>query len=660
MNKLFYARLAGSNVRKNASLFVPYLLTCTLTVAMFYLFHSLGANPGLQELRGGDTLWGIMQLGNGIVALFACIFLFYTNSFLAKRRKREFGLFNILGMEKRHLARLLLWETIYTACISLALGMGIGILLDKLMYMVITRMLGGGVALGFYISGAVMLDVVKLFAFIYTAIFLYSLLQMQTASPIQLLQSDRAGEREPRTRWLMALAGAICLGAGYYLALTTRSAIAVVNVFFVAVLLVIAGTYLLFIAGSIALLKMLRKNKKFYYQTSHFISISGMLYRMKQNAAGLANICILSTMVMVMISSTLSLMLGLNDAVKRYCSFDIVLDAPVTHTDPAVFEAALDQALAEEQAQPVHSAAYRYLSFAALRQGEGFSTDRSQATMLDLDKVCNLLFMPAADYTRATGIEVEVGSGQALIYSNRNPWEYDTLSVLGETFDIAGQLETVPGDKDVAADISPSYYLVVDEETLEQVYQKQQAAYGETASSITLCCGMDFDLDDSRQIDLAAALRDKLDSQGFAFSINSRARQLYDLRGMYGGLFFLGIFLGLLFTIAAVLIIYYKQLSEGYADKERFEILQKVGMSHAEVKGTIRSQILTVFFLPLLTAGVHIAFAYPFIARMLALLGLQNHLLFALCTLGSFGIFALLYALIYRLTAKTYYRIVSW
>ena len=625
MNKLFYARLAGSNVRKNASLFVPYLLTCTLTVAMFYLFHSLGANPGLQELRGGDTLWGIMQLGNGIVALFACIFLFYTNSFLAKRRKREFGLFNILGMEKRHLARLLLWETIYTACISLALGMGIGILLDKLMYMVITRMLGGGVALGFYISGAVMLDVVKLFAFIYTAIFLYSLFQMQTASPIQLLQSDRAGEREPRTRRLMALAGAICLGAGYYLALTTRSAIAVVNVFFVAVLLVIAGTYLLFTAGSIALLKMLRKNKKFYYQTSHFISISGMLYRMKQNAAGLANICILSTMVMVMISSTLSLMLGLNDAVKRYCSFDIALDAPVTHTDPAVFEAALDQALAEEQAQPVHSAAYRYLSFAALRQGGGFSTDR-----------------------------------QALIYSNRNPWEYDTLSVLGETFDIAGQLETVPGDKDVAADISPSYYLVVDEETLEQVYQKQQAAYGETASSITLCCGMDFDLDDSRQIDLAAALRDKLDSQGFAFSINSRARQLYDLRGMYGGLFFLGIFLGLLFTMAAVLIIYYKQLSEGYADKERFEILQKVGMSHAEVKSTIRSQILTVFFLPLLTAGVHIAFAYPFIARMLALLGLQNHLLFTLCTLGSFGIFALLYALIYRITAKTYYRIVSW
>ncbi len=659
MNKLFYARLAGSNVRKNASLFVPYLLTCTLTVAMFYLFHSLSANPALKDLRGGETLWGIMQLGNGIVALFACIFLFYTNSFLAKRRKREFGLFNILGMEKRHLARLLLWETIYTACISLVLGVGIGILLDKLMYMVITRMLGGGVALGFYISGAVVLDVAKLFAVIYGAIFLYSLFQMQAASPIQLLQSDRAGEREPRTRWLMALVGAVCLGAGYYLALTTRSALAVVNVFFVAVLLVIAGTYLLFIAGSIALLKMLRRNKKFYYQTSHFISISGMLYRMKQNAAGLANICILSTMVMVMISSTLSLMLGLNDVVSDW-PFDITIYVPVTDTDPAAFESALDQALDEEQVQPTHASSYQYLSFAALRQGDSFSTDRESAGIQDLDDVSNLIFFTVSDYAKATGVEVEVGPGEAMVTSNRGPWQADTLSLLGETFTITGQLETVPSDQNVSTDVSPNYYLVVADGSLEGICEKQQAAYGETASSITLCCGMDLDLDDNSQMDLATTLRDKLDSQGFEFNINSRARQLYDLRGMYGGLFFLGIFLGLLFTMAAVLIIYYKQISEGYSDKERFEILQKVGMSHAEVKSTIRSQILTVFFLPLLTAGVHMAFAYPFIARMLALLGLQNHLLFALCTLGSFGVFALLYALIYRLTAKTYYRIVSW
>ncbi len=300
----FYPKLAASNIRKNRKTYIPYVFTCILTIAMFYIVKSLSLNPGIDEMAGGDTISYTMLLGSWVVALFAFLFLYYTHSFLIKRRKKEFGVFNILGMEKRHLAAVLSWETVYVFLLSLTAGIGLGIALDKMMFLLIGKLLGVDVVLGFFISSKTILMTVELFAAIFVLILLNSVLQIHISNPIELLQAGSAGEKEPKTKWLMALLGLACTAAGYAIAITVQDPVASVMLFFVAVLLVIAGTYMLFTAGSIAFLKMLRRNKKYYYKTRHFTSVSGMIYRMKQNAAGLANICILSTMVLVMVSAT--------------------------------------------------------------------------------------------------------------------------------------------------------------------------------------------------------------------------------------------------------------------------------------------------------------------------------------------------------------------
>ena len=301
MTKLFYSRLAATNIQKNRRTYLPFLLTCTFTVSMYYMITSLSQNPGLDKMLGSDVLRYTLSLGGWVTAIFSAIFLFYTNSFLIKRRKKEFGLFNILGMEKKHLAKVIALETLYVAVISLALGLGLGVLLEKLLFLVLLKMFETAIPLGFSPSLSAVFMTLALFGAIFLLIFLNTLRQIRVSSPIELLHSGNVGEREPKTRWIMAVLGAISLGAGYYISVTTKNPVAAMGLFFVAVLLVIIGTYLLFTAGSIALLKSMRKNKRFYYTSKHFTSVSGMLYRMKQNAVGLANICILSTAVLVMV-----------------------------------------------------------------------------------------------------------------------------------------------------------------------------------------------------------------------------------------------------------------------------------------------------------------------------------------------------------------------
>ena len=323
----FYAKLAVGNMKKNGKTYIPYLLTCIITVAMSYMVISLSRNPGLAEMAGGDTLSLSLHLACWITALFALIFLFYTNSFLMKRRKKEFGIFQVLGMEKRHLSRVVWWETVYVAACSLTAGLILGIALDKVMFLLITRGIGGEIPLGFFLSGTAVWETVVLFASIFLIVFLHGVCQIHRAGPIDMLRDSQAGEREPKTKWVMVILGLACLGAGYYIAVTTTNPLASLLMFFVAVLLVIAGTYLLFTAGSIAFLKTLRKRKSYYYKTRHFIGVSGMIYRMKQNAVGLANICILSTAVLVMVSSTTSLMLGIEDILNVRYTTDLAVYA---------------------------------------------------------------------------------------------------------------------------------------------------------------------------------------------------------------------------------------------------------------------------------------------------------------------------------------------
>lgn len=659
MNKRFFPKLAAGNIRKNSKTYLPYILTCVITVAVFYIVKSLSLNPGLERMVGDETLIFTMSFGSWVTGLFALIFLFYTNSFLIKRRKQEFAVFNILGMEKRHLAKTMAWEALYVALISLAGGLLLGLALDKIMFLAISKVIGAEISLGFFVSEKAIYTTVFLFAGIFLLIFLNAVRQIHMANPVDLLREGRAGDREPKAKWLTAILGLLCVAAGYYLALTVENPVASITVFFGAVILVIAGTYLLFTAGSIALLKLLRKNKGYYYKPRHFTSVSGLIYRMKQNAVGLANICVLSTIVLVMISTTSSMMLGLEDILHTRYPYDFVL-----YSDESSAERTRDmvekvQNLQTETGLSVtDEIQYTYLAFAAVEDGDSFQVTRSGSLMV-LDSIRNLIFVPLDDYNAAMGTEETLEKGEILLYSNRSAFRYPSLKVFDKEYRIKKTLDEFLGNGIIAANASDSQFIVVrDMEEMEDLRKKQKEALADIANDFRHFYGFDTDAGEEEQTAFYQDLTSLLEENEFQGSAESKTDARAGFVGLYGGLFFLGIFLGILFIMATVLIIYYKQISEGYDDKERFEIMQKVGMSRQEVRATIRSQILTVFFLPLVLAGCHVAAAFPLLCRILALLNLTNTGLYLACAIVCFLVFTAMYVFIYLLTARTYYRIV--
>lgn len=660
MNKSFFPKLAASNIRKNGKTYIPYILTCIITVAMFYIVKSLSLNPGLEKMVGAGPLAYTMYLGTWVTGFFAFIFLFYTNSFLIKRRKKEFGVFNILGMEKRHLAKTLAWESFYVTIISLVGGLVVGMALDKVMFLLLTKAIDADIVLGFFVSGKAIGSTLILFAAIFLLIFLNSVHQIRISNPIDLLRDSNAGEREPKTKWIMAILGLICVGIGYYLAISTENPISSIPIFFVAVILVIIGTYMLFTAGSIALLKTLRKNKKYYYKARHFTSVSGMIYRMKQNAVGLANICILSTMVLVMISSTSSMMLGMEDIINvRYPNDFVVYSDEGSRERSEVF---FDNIRALQQENGLHvtkETQYTYLAFSSVEQGDTFHVTR-QGSITIADSITNLIFVPLSDYNAAMGTNKTLEDGEILLYSNRQSFDYPVLKVFDKEYTVKEKLDDFVGNGIIAANAANSQFMVVrDMEEMNDLYEKQKEALTDIASDFRYFYGFNTDAGDEEKQAFYASMSDMLNENEFQGTVESRANARTSFIGLYGGFFFIGLFLGVLFIMATVLIIYYKQISEGYDDKKRFEIMQKVGMSHQEVKASIRSQVLTVFFLPLIVAGIHVAAAFPLISKLLALLNLLNTGLYITCTVVCFLVFAVMYVLIYLLTAKTYYKIVS-
>ena len=660
MNNRFFLKLAASNMKKNSKTYIPYILTCVMTVAMFYIVKSLSMNPSLEKMIGGSTLTYTMFLGSIIVGLFAVIFLFYTNSFLIKRRKKEFGVFNILGMEKAHLAKTIAWENLYVALISLAGGLAIGIALDKAMYLLILQAIGADIQLGFFISDKAIWETVLLFLGIFLLIFLNAVHQIQMSNPIELLKAGNVGEKEPKTKLLTAIAGVACVGIGYYIALTTENPVASLTMFFVAVLLVIAGTYMLFTAGSIALLKALRKNKAYYYKTKHFISISGMIYRMKQNAVGLANICILSTAVLVMVSSTSSLMLGMEDVIQTRSPNNFVVYAD-EETKEKSFEGFDKIRDLQEQMnlEVTQETQYSYLSFSSDNEEDTFIVSRTGAIAV-MNDIANLIFVTLDDYNTVMGTDKTLADNEILIYSNRLSFDYPVLKIFDKEYRVKEMLDEFLGNGIIASNVANSHFIVVpDDAEIQDLYEKQKEALTNIAREIRYFYGFDANAGEEEQIAFYHAMTELYAENGYQATIESSAEARTSFTGLYGGFFFIGIFLGLLFIMATVLIIYYKQISEGYDDKERFEIMQKVGMSHQEVKASIHSQVLTVFFLPLIVAGIHIAAAFPMIKKILALLNLLNVQLYLTCTIVCFLVFAVMYLLIYLLTAKTYYKIVS-
>lgn len=655
MRKGFFPRLALSGIRKNRSIYYPYILTAVLTTAMMYIMGSL--QNASTDYSG--TLAFSLQLGIVVTSVFSVVFLFYTNSFLMRRRKKEFGLYNILGMEKRHLARLILWETALMLVISLALGLAAGVLLDKLMHLALSRLVGQTASLTFALSPGAMRYTAVLISLTFVLILVNSVRQVYFARPVELLRSAEVGEREPKARWLLGLLGLASLGTGYWLSATVKDAGAMILFFFVAVLLVIAGTYLLFTSGSITLLKVLRKNRRYYYQPDHFISVSGMIYRMRQNAVGLANVCVLCTMVLVMVFSTLSLWLGMEDTLNSCIRADI--DVRSKTTDIAALEAAVDEVLQQAGASRENTWTYRYLSFSALPAKDGFVTPASftESDML-IASPATFQVLVLEDYNRMLGQSETLAPGEALLECSRGNFEGDTLRLLDETFTIKKRISDGLGAGQALASIYDYYCLVVDSmDTLTRLDRQQAAAYGELASSISTT--MSFSLvpaseDLSREI--GTLLRAHAEANGFT-SVAERGELRENLMTLYGGLLFVGLFLGLLFTMAMILIIYYKQITEGYEDRERYRIMRKVGLSRREIRRSISSQILIVFFLPLAAAGLHVTFAFPGIVTMFRALSMTNVTLIAGCALGSFAGFAALYGAVYLLTARVYYRIVS-
>lgn len=661
-----YPRLAATNLKKNRRFYLPYLLACIVIVALFCIMLTLASDPYLGQMQHGGSVSQVLGFGVLIMALFSAIILFYTNSTFTKQRKREFAIYNILGMEKRHISYVLFWESLYTAAMALFFGLVAAGVFSKLLQLVLVRLIGGEATFGLNIS---------LMSIGYTAVFfgaLFLLLLLNTiriihlSNPVQLLRAGSEGEREPRSKWILALLGAVCLAAGYIISLRTNAALYAIQYFFPAVILVIIGTYLTFIALSVVVLKALRKNRRYYYKTSHFATVSGLIYRMSRNAAGLASICILSTMVLVTVSTTVSLYKGVDAYAAMRWPQDMTLTLMTdtrTNTVPDVAPVlqVVDDAMTRSGLTQSNVHGYRTVRFSAQRSGDAL--DQFTGSGVDAYTV---LVLDMEGYAGLTGEQVTLAPGEALAWTDGKPFG-DTVTICGGAFRLR-PLDSFPLDSGSSIMGLHTLYLVVpDLDSVLDLRAQQNACaseHGGTRSMLNYTYQFDLSGTDAEQLDALHAL---LSDPAFAsaaeaanvqYTTDMRADGYPTLRSMYGGFLFLGFFLGFVFLFATVLIIYYKQVSEGYDDRGRFRIMQQVGMTPKEVKATIRTQVLLMFFLPLVTAAIHIAFAFPLIKQIVFAFGLQNVHLFLLCTLGTFGVFALLYTFVYLLTARTYYRIV--
>lgn len=658
MAKAFYAKLAGQNLLKNKKIYIPFILTSTITVMMLYMIIALSDNPGIEQIMGGADLQMMLGLGVIVVELFAIIFLFYTHSFLLKRRKQEFGLYCVLGMEKWHLARLMFYELLYCLLISLGLGLVLGIVLDKLFFLMIIKMLGESVPLGFYISETGIGQTGLYISLIYLLMFLYSSLQIRINKPIELLHSSQMAEKEPKVKWVWSVLGLVFLAAGYGISLYITNPIEAMILFFVAVIFVIVGTYLLFTTGSIALLKGLEKNKGYYYRIDHFLSVSNMKFRMKQNAVSLGNICILSTMVLVMLSSTITMWTGLIDMVNQSMSNDYEIFISFSDWNAlSSIEAGVERYKQLAGIEHVQGKGIAYFESPFQQDGSSFTT----AT--DVNHICYLNFLDRDEYRQITNQEIDLNQEEVLVYGLQKAYENPSIDINGKKFIVKENLSDFP-IKLGANYMGDVYYIVVsDHEVVAEIRNQVNAKLHEANYDYTQLYSYWYGYDE-KEYDpansLNALLNEALQNSPVEVDyVRSKASVLTDLRSLYAGFLFIGIFLSILFVMAAILIMYYKQISEGYEDQKRFDVMKKVGLDQKQIRKTIQSQVLIMFFLPLLVAGLHVIFAMPILQRLLRLLSLNNVGLFIWTTAACFGVFSLIYIAIYSITAKEYYSIVS-
>lgn len=667
----FYPRLAWSGIRKNRELYIPYLLTCMGMIMMFYIVSYLYSSRLMATFRGGSVIMMLMGLGRIVIGAFSILFLFYTHSFLIRRRKKEFGLYSILGMNKINLARIMVWESVTMAVASLVSGLGLGIVFSKLAELLMRLLLRADVDYAMRIDPENVRQTILFYLVIFVMILVVTLWQVRVADPIQLLRSENTGERPPKANWPMALAGAVLLGIAYYLAVAIQNPVEAILWFFVAVLLVIAGTYLLFVAGSVALCRILQKNKRYYYRTNHFVSVSSMVYRMKRNGAGLASICILCTMVLVMLSSTVCLYGGMDISLRSRYPRNIVMDNEAPDWETLREENYIPLRTAVGQVLDSHGLAmenvldYTCVTFGGFLRDGVIETEGAGSGLLYSD-MWEIFVISLADYNRLMGTAETLEPGQLLMYTTKMWFRQDSLQVGGtdQVWNVRAAKKFVDNGAD-SMQIIPSMFLFVEDvESFIRPLTGRADFYGNRLLDYNWTYGFDLDCSGEEQGEIYYELLGRiaeLQASGYPLlcEAESVALNRNEFGEMYGGLFFLGIMLSIVFVAATTLIMYYKQISEGYEDQGRFEILQKVGMTKKEVKKSINSQVMTVFFLPLAAAGVHLCFAFPFLYKGLMLLNFHNLWLLVWVTVLAYLLFGAGYVIVYRITSRAYYHLVG-
>lgn len=659
MNKLFYPRLAAQNLKKNKAIYLPYLLASALIIALFYILDSISIMVGESDMRGGGMMMSILMMSSGLCGILAMLILFYINSFIMKRRKREFGLYSILGMEKRHISLVMLWEVVLTGLLSLIAGIGGGALLSQLLFLILLKMVHLPATLVFQVPMQSVVNTALLFAVGFGIVLIFDVVSICRLSPIALLHGANEGEREPKARWLLGLIGFAALGGGYTLALCVQKPSDALSFFFLAVLLVIIGTYALFVAGSIVVLKLLRKNKRFYYKPRNFISVSGMIYRMKQNAAGLASICILSTAVLVTMSSTVCLFIG-EEAILagrhlRQVTVSCIGSETDTTDEVRLAEEKMRQT-AEAYAAGEGFAVENYLSCLYL-SGSAFWDGNQVSARSESGEYLSMQVMPLEDFNRLKGEDYSLSEGKVLINGGGTE---QLLSLSGLNYRVVGQLQ----DSQLTGISTASVFLVVPQTAdLDRIMAAfNEDSPGDEKTWGSLICRTMYDANgDSEALEgYYSGMRDAYNAQiehiSMVDNIDAARSDFYQI---YGSLFFVGIFFTILFIAATVLIIYYKQITEGYDDHDRFQIMSNVGMSDREIRATISKQVLMVFFLPLGMAVLHIVVAFPVLCKLLQLFEMHNQSLFTACVAATVLLFALIYGAVYQMTARTYYRIVQ-
>lgn len=676
-----YPKLAWDGIRKNKRFYLPYILTCIGMVMMFYIIHYLAAMPTLKDMPGGRTMEMVLGFGFWIVALFAVIFLFYTNSFLMRRRQKEFGLYNMLGMGKGHLSIVLFWENLVLFVISMAGGLLSGILLSKMAELCLTTVLNGEPDYALYINWDAFVDTWIIFIPVFALIFIKNLINIRKSSAVALLKSENVGEKPPKANYLFGIAGIAILAVAYYIAVTIENPLIAMAWFFVAVCLVIVGTYLLFISGSVMLCKLLQKNKRYYYQKNHFVSVSSMTYRMKRNGAGLASICILSTMVLVMMMGAGSLYFGKEDSLNtRYptdinASVDFLSEGEehlYSYDDERAFLSRMDEVIEEYGVEPKNVEQILSSTVTGMLKDGKLILDRRFVNSADtetMDDVAQVILIPLSSYNRSFNAQDTLGENEVIIQCVRRTYEDNTITLNdGTVWTVKKQITDVISSGDAAMSMIPSVFIIADD--IETAFETFNAELGEISEEymcrLELSYAFDADISNKEKIKLGAAIEEAIrdmqisgDGDFYSYSVDCKEKERADYYGLFGGIFFLGIFLSIIFLAATVLIIYYKQVTEGYEDEARFGIMRKVGMTTKDIRQSINSQMLTVFFLPLITAALHVGFAFPMVQKLLIMFNLRNTMLSIFVTGTAIVVFGIFYAIVYRITSNAYYSIVS-